>query len=98
MNKKEKSAIEALKRIIDAIIAGDKVEITAAENTAILNLLGIDLKNITSRKKDIKSFVRGKNDFKIVFRKPFSDWHEANLIKSFGFFPFQIKQLKTSNN
>ena len=91
LNKREKLAISAFRSILDAIESGESIVVTSAEQTAIKDTLGVDLYEVTRRKKDVESFVRSKDDFKILFRKPFSDWHEANMIMSHGYFPFQIK-------
>lgn len=92
LNNQEKLAISALRNILDALENGKPIEITTAEQNAIVKVTGIDLKKITARKKDVKCFIKGKEDFNIIFRKPFSDWSEFNKVKSFGYFPFQIKE------
>ncbi|MBE7646254.1 hypothetical protein G1L02_08335 [Tenacibaculum finnmarkense] len=93
LNQSEKLALKTIRNILVAIENGNEITVTSAEQNAIIKLIGVNLKEITVRKKEVKSFVRGKDNFKIIFKKPFADWHEANQIKSYGFFPFQVKEL-----
>lgn len=98
LNSREQKAIDALRRILDRIESSSSkhgIDVSTAEKNAIHECFGIDLYEITFRKKDVETFVRGKDEFKIEFVKPFSPWAKENKIKPYGYFPFQVKKLKS---
>lgn len=93
-NQREQIAIKALRKVLDYLERGKALHITRAECTAINELLGIDLYEITHRKGEVDTFVKGKEDFHLVFLKPFSTNAPANKVNAFGYFNFQVKKLK----
>lgn len=95
LNKREQLAFDTLIALLVSMKDGAGFAVSEAEHNAIKNTFGIDLKAITYRKKDIDTFVRGK-DGHLVFIKPFSAWHPANSVNAHGYFPYQVKTLKST--
>ena len=93
LNKREQLAFDTLIALLKSMQNGNAFEVSTAEHNAIKDTLGIDLKTITYRKKDVARFVRGK-DGHLVFIKPFSAWHPANSVNAHGYFPYQVKRLQ----
>lgn len=102
LNFDEKLAFEALQRIIDFYTKEeqDKKEylaLTTREYRLIKKVFGIDLKEVTYRKKDVEKFARGKDKKHIEFLNPFSPSAYENKVVKYGYFPFQIKEIKAKN-
>jgi hypothetical protein len=89
LNKREKIAIETMRKILNAIENGETIRITDAQNSAVSEILNINLKRNLFKKK-IAKFVRGKTDFHLEILAPYSENSYKNSIKKHYFFPFQI--------
>lgn len=94
MNRTERTAIETLRRVLDAIEAGEVVHVTAGERNAVQRVLGLDLFSATARKKEVAEFVRGKEGFRIQFGKSYYPKNWTRDVLHHGYFPFQIKTRK----
>lgn len=102
LNFDEKLAFEALQRIIDFYTKEeqDKKEylaLTTREYRLIKKVFGIDLKEVTYRKKDIEQFARAKDKKHIEFLNPYSPSAYENKVRKYGYFPFQEKKIKELN-
>lgn len=94
INKTEQTAIETLRRVLDAIEAGQAVHVTAGERNAVQRVLGLDLFSATARKKEVAEFIRGKSDFRIEFGKSYYPESWTRDVLHHGYFPFQVKTRK----
>lgn len=98
LNTDEKQAFETLQRIID-FYTEEKQEnreylaITTREYRLIKKVFGIDLKEVTYRKKDVEEFARGKDKKHIEFLNPYSPSAYENKVVKYGYFPFQVKKV-----
>lgn len=102
LNLDEKQAFEALQKIID-FYTKEKQEkkeylaLTTREYRLIKKVFGIDLKEVTYRKKDIEQFARAKDKKHIEFLNPYSPSAYENKVRKYGYFPFQEKKIKELN-
>lgn len=98
LNASEKQAFKALQKIIDfytneKLEKQEVLELTTKEYRLIKKVFGIDLKEITHKKKAVKTFAKGKDTKHIEFLNPFAPSSYENSIRMHGYFPFQIKEL-----
>lgn len=94
-NKDEEKAIEILFEIATALKSKKNVVILQSENSILKKVLGIDLFNISHPKKNVDSFVRGKDEVLIELANCWSA--SRNLPNRYCFFPFQVKKIKLDN-
>ena len=92
LTKREQQAISTMREILDAIENDQILDIAAKDYNAIKDCLGIDLKEVTKKKKEVGRLKRGKTKFHLIFSKPFAQWSEFNKVKRYGFFSFQIAE------
>ncbi|NME67184.1 hypothetical protein [Flammeovirga aprica] len=90
LTKEEKSAIELLKGVLNSCLNGEDIRISTADHNSIKSVLGFDIKASTLKKKEVKEIKRGKSDFKIIITNTMGSTYPD----TYGFFPFQIKELK----
>ena len=66
-NKRELQAIKTLRRIFEALEQHKNIELSTAEANALHECLGWNLRDSTYRKKEVKSFIRGKEQVLIEY-------------------------------
>ncbi len=88
LNADERGAFLALQSIIDFYTKEEQdkkeyLQLTTREYRLIKKVFGIDLKEVTYRKKDVREFARGKDKKHIEFLNPYSQLttREYRLIK-----------------
>lgn len=90
LSKKELQAIENLQLVLDALKGTtSSTVLTAGEVNNIKNLLGIDLWESTLGKKQVRSFVRGKESTRLIITFRAGGEHAA---EKHCYFPFQVKE------
>lgn len=99
LNLEEKLAFKALQSIIDFYTKAEQdkeeyLQLTTREYRVIKKVFGIDLKEVTYRKKDVEEFARGKDKKHIEFLNPYSPSAYENKVVKYGYFPFQVKKTK----
>lgn len=98
LNADERGAFLALQSIIDFYTKEEQdkkeyLQLTTREYRLIKKVFGIDLKEVTYRKKDVKEFARGKDKKHIEFLNPYSPSAYENKVVKYGYFPFQVKKV-----
>lgn len=99
LNLEEKLAFKTLQSIIDFYTKEEQdkeeyLQLTTREYRVIKKVFGIDLKEVTFRKKDVEEFARGKDKKHIEFLNPYSPSAYENKVVKYGYFPFQVKKNK----
>ncbi|GLX85854.1 hypothetical protein tloyanaT_21060 [Thalassotalea loyana] len=90
-NKKEKSAIETLNELTQAINNKKHVAFTAGEVKRLDKEFGIDIWGMTTPMSNVKTKFRGKEEslITIYYQHP-----EFGAMKTYRYFNFQIKEYK----
>ena len=102
LNKREEQAFSILEKILKEYRSETKEEeiiITTSDYNAINEVFGIDLKQCTFYKKDVEEFKRGKSNKHLSFLPPFdrNNFKKLGIFAyPYGYFPFQIKELKNN--
>lgn len=99
LNLEEKLAFKALQSIIDFYTKEEQdkkeyLQLSTKEYRVIKKVFGIDLKEVTYRKKDVEQFARAKDKKHIEFLNPYSPSAYENKVVKYGYFPFQVKKTK----
>jgi hypothetical protein len=93
-NRREKEAVLALNKIARAFLEKEETLLSLSEKNALEEVFGIDLKAISLPKTRVKTWVRGKAE-PLVKIAPGAPDHR-NLPDTFCFFPFQVKESKST--
>lgn len=96
LNKREIQAFDTLETILHELRysedKNEEIPISTSDYNAVKEVFGIDLKECTFYKKNVKKFVKGKDGKHLSFWPPVAYWKV--YATRYGYFPFQIKELK----
>lgn len=91
-NKREKLAIRALDKIINALSGGTTAVLSVLEGKALHDCIGFDIWKATSSKAEINTLVRGKDvPVVLIVSKMGCNYPPRNC-----FFPFQVKEYRNN--
>lgn len=91
LNKEERKAFNTLRNVLDKLEVNQDVTIKMNENNAIERVLGVNLLNISLRKKDVKETKRNKEKH-LIIESTFGTG--PRFPAYYCFFPYQIKEKK----
>lgn len=95
-NKREVQAIGTLEKILKALQQEKRLELSTAEANSLAECLGWNLRETTYLKKEVKTWVRGKEQVLVEIAPPVSSW--TKIANFYCFFPFQVKEQKESQS